>query len=171
MKKLLLLMIVLMFVLSAAGIKLRLSRFTVVNKSGGPIAVRLTPATSQSQLPYYLNIPSGDKDFPETAVYTVQMNEYDLFVTFFKEEVNELGAINVEQICALWNVPFDYYPPTIDLTHNNKVTVLPCQQQAEPKSLGSDGFWKYWFPGYVNYSDRPEPTFKWNWVPEWKYDY
>lgn len=165
-------MIVLVFVLSAAAPKLRLSRFTVVNKSGGPIAVKLVPATSESQSWYYLNIASGDKDFPETAVYTVQKNEYDVIVTFFKEEVNSQGAIVVEQVCALWDYPnLGYYAPTVDLTHNNRVVILPCNQQAEPASLGSDGFWKYWYPGYVNYSDRPEPNFKWNWVPEWKYIY
>ena len=74
-RKLLLLMamlLIVVFVLSAASPKLRLSRFTVVNKSGGPIAVRLAPATSQSQMTYYLNIASGDKDFPETGVFTVQ---------------------------------------------------------------------------------------------------
>ena len=139
MKKLLLLMIVLVFVLSAASPKLRLSRFTVVNKSGGPIAVRLAPATSQSVATYYLNIATGDKDFPETAVYTVQKNEYNVSVTFYKEEVNDLGGINVKQVCALWNSPdLEYYPPTVDLTRNNKVTVLPCNQQAEPVSLGAD---------------------------------
>ena len=134
--------------------------------------MRLAPATSQSQATYYLNIASGDKDFPETAVFTVQSNEYDVFTTFFKEEVNTQGAIVVSQVCALWNFPdLEYYPPTVDLTRNNKMTVLPCNQQAEPVSLGAEGAWKYWFPGYVNYSDRPEPTFKWDWVPVWEYDY
>ena len=173
MKRVLLLMIVLVFVLSAAAPKLRLSRFTVVNKSGGPIAVKLVPATSESQMPYYLNIPSGDKDFPETAVYTVQKNMYDVTIYFYKEEINELDVFVAEQICvALWDYPnLSYYAPTVDLTRNNKVVVLPCTQAAEPKSLGSDGFWKYWYPGYVGYVDEPAPTFKWNWVPEWNYIY
>jgi len=172
MKKVLLLMIVLVFVLSAAAPKLRLSRFTVVNKSGGPIAMRLAPATSESQATYFLNIESGDKDFPFTKVYTVQMNKYDVTTYFYKESVNELGAIVSEQVCTLWNYPsFEYFAPSVDLTHNNKVVVLPCNQQAEPQSLGADGFWKFWYPGYVGYTDEPAPDFKWNWVPEWKYDY
>ena len=170
MKKVLLLVFILVLVLSAAAPKLRLSRFTVVNKSGGPIAMRLTPATSESQMPYFLNIPSGDKDFPETAVYTVQKNKYDVNVYFFKEEKNELGALVSEQICTLWDYPdFEYFAPAVDLTHNNKVVVLPCKQLNEPRSLGSDGFWKYWYPGYVGYADEPAPKFKWNWVPEYIY--
>ena len=172
MKKVLLLMIVLVFVLSAAAPNLRLSRFTVINKSGGPIAMRLAPATSESQATYFLNIPSGDKSFPQTSVYTVQRNKYDVTVYFYKETVNDLGAIVSEQVCALWDYPnLGYYSPKVDLTHNNKVTVLPCNQRAEPVSMGSDGFWKYWYPGYVGYIDEPAPTFKWNWVPEWNYIY
>ena len=171
MKKLLLLMIVLVFVLSAAAPKLRLSRFTVVNKSGGPIAMRLAPATSESQMPYYLNVASGDKSFPETKVYTVQRNKYDLTVYFYEESVNDLGAIVSEQVCTLYYSDLEYFAPTLDLTRNNKVTVLPCDQRAEPVNLGSDGFWKYWYPGYVGYADKSAPDFKWNWVPEWDYIY
>ena len=172
MKKVLLLVFILLLVLSAAAPKLRLSRFTVVNKSGGPIAMRLTPATSESQMTYYLNIESGDKDFPFTKAYTVQQNKYDVDVYFYEEEINELGVLVSEQICTLWNYPdLEYYPPEVDLTHNNKMTVLPCNQGAEPKSLGGDGFWKYWYPGYVGYTDEPAPKFKWNWVPEWSYIY
>lgn len=172
MRKLLLLIIVLVFVLTmAASPVMRLSRFTVVNKSGGPISMRLVPITSQSQQTYYLNVVSGDRDFPATAVYTVQMNRYDVLVFFYKETVKG-SVITTEQICAMEKYPdLTYYPPTVDLTHNNKITVLPCNQRNEPVSLGSDGYWKYWYPSYVNYSDRPEPTFKRNWVPEWKYIY
>jgi hypothetical protein len=150
MKKVLLLMIVLVFVLSAAAPNLRLSRFTVINKSGGPIAMRLAPTTSESQMQYYLNIRSGDKDFPETAVFTVQENKYKVNVYFYKETVNELGAIVSEPICNILAYPnMEYKAPTVDLTRNQKFVVLPCNQIAEPKSFGEPGFWKYWFPEYV----------------------
>ncbi len=90
MKILILLIVVAMMLTMAVAPKLRLSRFTVVNKSGGPIAVRLVPATSQSQATYYLNIEAGDKSFPKTAVYTVQQNEYDVVVYFYKEGKDQL---------------------------------------------------------------------------------
>ena len=170
-RKVLLLMIVLVLVLSAAAPKLRLSRFVVVNKSGGPIAMRLVPATSESQMTYYLNIASGDKSFPEMAVYTVQKNKYDVDVYFYKEEINELGALTSDLICTLDYTGLEYFAPTVDLTHNNKVVVLPCKQFNEPVSLGGEGHWKYWYPGYVGYADKPAPDFKWNWVPEWNYIY
>jgi hypothetical protein len=150
MKKVLLLMIVLVFVLSAAAPNLRLSRFTVINKSGGPIAMRLAPATSESQATYFLNIRSGDKEFPETAGFTVQQNKYKLSTYFYKETVNELGVIVSEPICTLWDYPnLKYDAPEFDLTRNVRLVVLPCNQQAEPKSFGEPGFWKYWYPEYV----------------------
>ncbi len=152
MKKVLLLMIVLVFVLSAAAPKLRLSRFTVINKSGGPIAMRLVPITSASQSSPFLTIESGDKDFPFTKVFTVQHNQYKVTTYFYKESVNELGAIVSEQICAIWNTPnLEYKAPTVDLTRNNRMAVLPCKQQAEPTSFGEPGFWKYWYPEYLKY--------------------
>lgn len=152
MKKVLLLMIVLVFVLSAAAPipRLRLSRFTVVNKSGGPIAMRLAPATSESQATYFLNIRSGDKDFPYTSVFTVQKNKYDATVYFYKEEINSLGAIVSEPVCSLWNYPdLEFIPPEVDLTRNQKMVVLPCNQMNEPANFGEPGFWKYWYPEYV----------------------
>jgi hypothetical protein len=152
MKKVLLLMIVLVFVLSAAAPKLLLSRFTVINKSGGPIAMRLAPATSESQATYFLNIPSGDKEFPTEAVFTVQKNRYKVSTYFYKETVNDLGAIVSEQICAIWNTPnLEFKAPTVDLTRNNRMAVLPCNQIAEPASVGEPGFWKYWYPEYLSY--------------------
>ena len=170
--KILVLLIVIAMVLTmAVAPKLRLSRFEVVNKSGGPIALRLTPKTAESQMPYFLNIGSGDKSFPTTAVYTVQKNKYDVVVYFYKEVIVG-GRVDIEPICALWDYPnLDYYAPNVDLTHNNKVVVLPCNQWAEPVSLGSDGFWKYWYPGYVGFIDEPAPDFKWNWVPIWDFIY
>lgn len=173
MKKiiLILLIVVAMVLTMAVAPKLRLSRFTVVNKSGGPIAVRLTPKTAESNMPYFLNIKSGDKSFPTTAVYTVQHNKYDVVVYFYKEVITG-SVVEVVPICTLWNYPdLGYYPPSVDLTRNNKMTVLPCNQYAEPVSLGEDGFWKYWYPGYVGFIDEPEPAFKWNWVPIWDYVY
>ena len=150
MKKVLLLMIVLVFVLSAAAPNLRLSRLTVINKSGGPIAMRLAPATSESQATYFLNIPSGDKEFPQEAVFTVQQNKYKVTTYFYKETVNDLGVLVSEQICTLWDYPnLEYKAPTVDLTRNNRMAVLPCNQQAEPKSFGEPGFWKYWYPEYI----------------------
>ena len=150
MKKLLLLMIVLVFVLSAAAPNLRLSRFTVINKSGGPIAMRLVPNTSESQATYFLNIPSGDKEFPKEAVFTVQQNKYKATTYFYKETVNELGVLISEPICTLWNYPnLEYKAPEVDLTRNLKLVVLPCNQQAEPKNFGEPGFWKYWYPKYI----------------------
>ncbi len=169
-RKVLLLMIVLVFVLSAAAPKLRLSRFTVINKSGGPIAMRLAPATSESQATYFLNIASGDRSFPTTAVYTVQQNKYAVNVYFYKETVVD-GYVVSKPVCTLYYTNLEYFAPKVDLTHNNKIVVLPCNQQAEPISLGADGYWKYWYPGYVNYTDRPEPAWKWNWVPIWDYVY
>lgn len=150
MKKVLLLMIVLVFVLSAAAPKLRLSRFTVINKSGGPIAMRLAPATSESQATYFLNIPSGDKEFPYTSVFTVQQNRYKVYTYFYKETVNDLGVLVSEQICTLWDYPnLEYKAPEVDLTRNSRMSVLPCNQRAEPKSFGESFFWKYWWPEYV----------------------
>ena len=112
--------------------------------------MRLAPATSESQATYYLNIASGDKAFPETAVFTVQQNKYDLTTTFFKESVNSKGAIVVEQVSALWDYPnLEYEAPEVDLTRNNRLVVLPCDQRAEPKSFGEPGFWKYWYPEYI----------------------
>ena len=152
MKRVLLLMIVLVFVLSAAAPKLRLSRFTVINKSGGPIAMRLAPATSESQATYFLSVASGDKDYPKEAVFTVQRNKYKATTYFYKEEVNELGVLVSEQICAIWDTPdLEYTAPTVDLTRNSKMVVLPCKQQAEPKDFGEPGFWKYWYPEYLEY--------------------
>ena len=119
--------------------------------------MRLTPATSASQMQYYLNVESGDKDFPFTKVYTTQMNKYALTTTFYKTETiyNEDGSsyLETKQVCAILKYPnLEYKAPTIDLTRNLKLVILPCNQLAEPKSFGEPGFWKYWYPEYVKVS-------------------
>ena len=93
-------------------------------------------------------------------------------VVYFYKDVVVGSEVISEPVCTLWNyTDLEYYPPKVDLTHNNRIVVLPCNQQAEPASLGGDGFWKYWYPGYVGWVDEPAPDFKWNWVPIWDYVY
>ena len=149
MKILVLLIVVAMVLTMAIAPKLRLSRLTVINKSGGPIAIRLAPNTSESQATYFLNIRSGDKEFPETAVFTVQQNKYKLTTYFYKETIVD-GYVVSKPICTLWDYPnLEYKAPEVDLTRNVRLVVLPCNQQAEPKSFGESYFWKYWYPEYI----------------------
>lgn len=80
MKKFLLLVLVVMLLISASG-EIKLSRLTLVNKSGYEVRVQMTGVEFGQY--YYLNIPTGSKEYPETKVYTVIPDLYRWTVTYF----------------------------------------------------------------------------------------
>jgi len=151
LKKLIVIFIVvlLMVPLVAATPKpeVKLHRLTIVNKSGGPVDVHLVPLTDATKQEYYLSkdlIKSGDRDYPYVAVFTVQSNLYELYVYFWDDDGN--------QICVNQDPRLEYVAPELDMGHNQKITIIPCDQP-EPKQLGEFGAWKYWYPGFIDVVD------------------
>jgi hypothetical protein len=82
MKKLLLLFLIAMLLISASGM-IKLARLTLVNKSGYMIHVKMT-GVEVGQF-YYLTIPVGTKEYPETSIFTIIPDTYRWQITYSKE--------------------------------------------------------------------------------------
>jgi hypothetical protein len=151
-----------------------LRRFEVVNKSGDTLKWRLERADDLEGIDwYYQEVPEGSRKFPVSRMYTVQRGYYYLTIQFYELEYeDEYGKVllqpNYKLVCEL-NYDQIYVEPYIDLTRNQKVTVLPCESN-EPQSLGEPGMAKFWYPAYIVDSDTsPLPNFYVPW--EYQIDY
>lgn len=81
MKKFLILMLVAsLFLTIVAADTVRLVRLTIVNKSGYQAFINLNGVDLGQQ--YYLTIPKGTKDYPETNVYTILPDVYKWNITY-----------------------------------------------------------------------------------------
>ncbi len=141
---------------------------TIVNKSGGPIAVKLVPATSVNEGFLYVEVPSGTKEVPFTQAFSVVANEYYFFVYYWKEvhkydSSSSTMKVSKTQQCLLGeDSDFYYDAPIIDLTKNYKRVILPCNGP-EPTNYGEPNMDKFWYSGYIELIDKPwyQPVFDW----------
>jgi len=111
--KILILLIVAALFTSAAGI--HLSRFTVVNKSGEELFIKMDEGKKPgNQSYYYLTIPKGTKSDPVTMVYTLIPDVYKTRVTSVKG--NACLIPDYEDRNYIWR----------NFTGNRKWTFIPC---------------------------------------------
>lgn len=95
MKKFLMIVLVIalaLMVISADTLKL--VRITIVNKSGYEVYAKLQGVEIDQQ--YYLTIPKGTKDYPETKVYTILPDTYRWQITYSMSEGSLVVPIGEE---------------------------------------------------------------------------
>lgn len=105
----------------------RLIRFTVINKSGVDLGIRLI--NEEKELNYYLSVEEGDKEFPFEKDFTIIATIYQIQV-FYKEFYDPVygypeckGLILPGQLIALTNLKLTFYdclniPPGRGEPHN-----------------------------------------------------
>ena len=129
--KILLLLIVAALLIAAAGI--HLVRFTVVNKSGEELFIKLEDGKkSGNQSYYFLTIPVGTRSDPETLVYTLMPDVYKTRVTSVKG--NACLIPDYEERSYIWR----------DFTGNRKWTFIPCYNIDKTATWDEDeGAWVF----------------------------
>lgn len=111
---LLLLALLSLFLIGAVPFRSALIRLTVVNKSGREVDISLNGRDLEYF--YYLTVAEGDGLSPTVQVFTVVPDTYTSQLYFVE----------------LWDPVYGYYcnskSQAIDLTHNVRLTVLPCDR-------------------------------------------
>ena len=91
---------------------LKLTRLTVINKSGLPIEIQLIGSCEDNW--YYLRMSDGDRLFPTEQVFTIAPDEYKMQVFYIE----------------LWDPVYGYScapkSAAIDATRNLRVVVSEC---------------------------------------------
>lgn len=149
-------------------------KLTMVNKSGGPIAYKLVPLDGTYEGYIYDEIPSGTKANPTIRVYSIIPGEYYFYVYYWKETrtYDSLSGdflVKKTQKCLLDEEGVLYYDaPVIDMTKNYKRVVLPCDGP-EPKNLGEPNMDKFWYPGYIEFTETPWYQHIYDWMDYYLY--
>jgi hypothetical protein len=115
-----------------------LIRLTIINKSGMEIAVKLNsisqPCIYEANVNpsrfYYLPVPEGSKELPNTKVYTIERNTYFMQVLYLETYDPVYGFKCVQ-------------PPsnTIRVTRNMRVVIPQCKTL--PVNAGEPSMRKY----------------------------
>jgi len=111
-RKLLLLICILSLGLVAAKCPKPLKRLTVINKSDMAIEISMTGKELEEK--YYLRIPEGSQQFPTEKEFTVLSDTYTSSIYY------------VELWDPVYGATCSNKSQTLELTHNVRVTVLPC---------------------------------------------
>ncbi len=124
-KKLLVIFLLTLFSIGASTPPIRLSKLTIINKSGRDIEINLTGKYEENT--YYLRIPKGDYIFPTEKIFTLIPDTYTTKLYYVE----------------LWDPVYGYScsskSQTLELTRNVRVIVLPCDRtpanRGEPPAL------------------------------------
>ena len=141
MKKIILIVLICAIFLIGADDPVGLVRLTIINKSGGEIAIWLNGRYQEEF--YYLTVEQGTRDFPKVKTFTIYKDVYDMQIGYIRE----------------WDPVYYYDPsnspcpitPTKELlyaTRNNRLTFTDCAggfpRPGEPSMM------KIWQGQYVN---------------------
>lgn len=113
MKKIAGLILLFSLVLSASA-PARLIRLTLINKSKKPVAVRLI-GQSDNKYYYYLQVPQGDREQPQTRTFTIASDEY-FMQAYYLETYDPVYGFDCRP--AL--------PNRLQASRNIRVVFLPC---------------------------------------------
>jgi hypothetical protein len=127
MKKILLALALITLLLAAAGDKpARLSRLTIINKSG--LAVGISLEGQYTGVQYYLHVLEGSRSAPLEKIFTITPDIYRMEVDYIE----------------LWDPVYGYSCSsspglTVEATRNVRVVVLECDRaipnRGEPPSM------------------------------------
>jgi len=112
-KKILLLMCILSLGLIAAKCPKPLKRLTIINKSDMAIEISMTGKELEEK--YYLRIPEGSHQFPVEKEFDILADTYSSSIYYVELWDPVYGASCTDK------------SQTLELTHNVRVTVLPCE--------------------------------------------
>lgn len=133
--------LLILFSIFLVGFKPRkLSRFVVINKSGNEIHIRLN-SLNDDQLTYYLKVPVGYKSQPTVAHFTLERDEYQMFL-FYIAEWDPVYAQFIT--CQPPEIEKDYY---FNGMKNQRLTVTSCF--SPPVNFGVPRMAKYWRTQYI----------------------
>jgi hypothetical protein len=135
MKKLYYFIIICSFLLIAASPdQVNLVRFTVINKSGLPMEVKLTGQNDENF--YYLRIPAGDRSSPSETVFTIVRDIYRMQPYYIE----------------LWDPVYGYScggasGKTLYAFRNIQITFVECgvtpRHKGEPAMMKFSPRWRY----------------------------
>lgn len=140
MKKILILISLLALLLIGADRPVDTIQFTVINKSGMDIAIRLKAqdmecANSKDIIRgefYYLTILKGDREQPNVKIFDIQKDTYAMQL-FYIETYDPVYGFK----CGTPQ------PNALQAARNLRLTVLPCDFTPSPKQVGEPSMWKY----------------------------
>jgi len=121
----------------------KLSRFVVINKSGQEIHIRLN-SLNDDQLTYYLQVPVGFKSQPTVAHFTLERDEYQMFLFYIAEWDPVYAQFTACLPPDFDNNNKDYY---FNGLRNQRLTVTSCF--SPPVNFGEPRMAKYWRTKYI----------------------